>query len=406
MNRTPSARYCSKGEHCTQYATLGQPAKLSQYNEESICERCREQARNAELATSSGASDMAQVEDGDPYNNAEQEDTATSLSSSAERDIRKIKAELVLSLFTKHGSFWESVKELRELWGITPSIQVPPSKGEPIEPGVPACIPPSPWVPRDILGRYEEHSEEWAECLLGRSVDIHKLQKQTLPEKYHEKGAPGDWDRFLSGCVLYEPPETKLTEFAAFSDPEPQAFYGTRDPDDFLAGELPRMLAPPIKTLRELRQSEDWVWDCAMFVLGEQLKSLSLDPHILLAYLEREAPDLVERYRQQTEQDEARYYIEVDEHTTTQDVANALQMIGEIIGEDSGGAPHQDLLIAVQCAILHLRHNERDPEDQRRRRWSYEQLAAEYKLGSEDTAKYRVTTGRRILNDLGMKLGG
>ncbi len=44
------SRLCGMGQQCTQYPELGHAAKLSRYNEESICEACRRTGYRAAVA--------------------------------------------------------------------------------------------------------------------------------------------------------------------------------------------------------------------------------------------------------------------------------------------------------------------------------------------------------------------
>ena len=58
----------------------------------------------------------------------------------------------------------------------------------------------------------------------------------------------------------------------------------------------------------------------------------------------------------------------------------------------------RDRLTAVKCAILHDRHNGRDPDDGRKWTWSYKKLAEEFELSSPRAAKDHVKLGRKILD--------
>jgi hypothetical protein len=59
----------------------------------------------------------------------------------------------------------------------------------------------------------------------------------------------------------------------------------------------------------------------------------------------------------------------------------------------------RDPLVAIQCAILYNRHNQKDPEDGRRRTWTYERLAEEFGLKSARAATAHVIVGRKILGE-------
>ena len=387
-----SSGYCVRGEQCTQHPCLGEPTKLRSSSDSPICEACRKAEREKEPEKNSRAtSTSARPAKTTVSSPTKQEEGRTILHSSATAEIRALKRELVLSLFTKRGSFWESVKEVRELWGITPRVQIPPSETAPLEPGFPTRFSPSPWLPQEALARYEESGKEWWRCVMHWWVDLRGIQQQVLPEKYRDRGALGDWNRFFAVCVLYDPPETELLAFAAFSDPEPEGFYGSRVPEEADPDESsPHMLTPPIKTLQELTESKDWALDCIIYYYMEQLRSKvtssGIDPYQLLIELEKDDPGLRESYLQKVERDEARYFIEVDERTTKDDVYSAFRMIRA--AQEAGpsdGRPKRNQLVALECAALYEL-----PE------WTYKKLAERYDLGSKDTAKRYVEEGQKI----------
>lgn len=397
-----SSRNCARGERCTQYARLGKPASLSSYNKNSICEACRlaePKVESEQASPTSPTNDRAtEPKSAEPLERGE----GKVLDSSAQAEIRSVKNKLVISLFLKRGAFWEMVKETREHWNITPDVRVPPSTMGPLDLKFPLRTP-NPYTPKGWPDPYED-SERCEHLTISWAVDIRKIQDQMVPEKYRDKGAPGEMDRFLSACVLYDPPETELLEFAKISDPEPEAFYGSWAPDEFDPDEsVLRMLAPPVRTLRDLTESEDWALDCIIYDHGERMKSLmkslGFASHQLLTELEKEDPELRERYRRKVERDEGCYFIEVDEHTSPEDVANAFRMIRAVQKRNLGGRPGRDELVALQCAVLHDRYNQPDPTDRRRRKWTHKRLAEKFGLKSARAAEEYVATGREILEE-------
>ena len=394
-------RYCAGGEQCSQYPHLGEPSKLRISSESSICEACRQ--AEASNVTAAGETESATYRtSANAYTDKQGTRRAyrreeNILRSSAEAEIRNVKNELVISLFTQKGAFWELVKESRELWDITPKVQVPPESAGPRDP-ISSLPPNPPWIPESFPEPYEETEEDSALLLLWWEY-VRSIQQQMVPEKYREKGAPQDWSRFLAVCILYDPPHTQLTEFAGFGDPEPTSLYDTWMPDNWPHDEFPRMLAPPIRTLRELREPE--YWRCVAFVLIRQHISSGHSLEDLFEYCEQNAPELVEEYRRKAEQEEAQYYIEVDEHTTTEDIENASRMIRSVLGDVSGGAPSRDKLVALQCALLYDRHNSPDATDTRRREWTHKRLSEYFNLNSARAAKNYIAIGREILEDSG-----
>jgi hypothetical protein len=87
--------------------------------------------------------------------------------------------------------------------------------------------------------------------------------------------------------------------------------------------------------------------------------------------------------------------VEVDERTTLEDVKGAFRMIRSIQPAKESKPP-RDPLISVQCAVLYDQHNRADPED-RRRRWSYANLARRFGLSSPRAARDHVSLGRELL---------
>jgi len=388
-----SSRYCIRGEQCTQYARLDEPSKLRSSSESSVCEACLSAEADAESERASPvASTSARTTKSKPPTRPRREKAVDVLASSAEAEIRGLKRELVLSLFKQSGAFWDLVRKMRERWDVTPEARVPPSATGPLDLKFPLRTP-NPFIPKNWPDPYEDRNKSF-DLTISWAADIREVQKQMVPEKYQDKGAPGEMDRFFSACVLYDPPENELLEFAEISDPEPEAFFGSQMPDEVEdPGKLPRMVTPPVKTLQELTQSEDWAWDCLMYDHGERLRSLmeswGIDTYQLLTELERDDPELRERYLRKVKRDESRYFIEVDEHTTKDDIDSAFRLIRSAQEKrGSGGRPSRNPLVAVQCAIHY-----KQPE------WTYKKLADHFSLGSTDTAKRYVEEGQKILEE-------
>jgi hypothetical protein len=290
-----------------------------------------------------------------------------------------------LSLFVKRGAFWELVEDARVRWGIEPRAEVPPSTmGDPPDPRFPLRCP-NPFLPEGRPDPYEER-EEHDGFLLDWWHEVSEIQWRVIPEKYRDKGASSEWQRFLAACVLYDPPGTELFAFTEVGGPEPEALYDSRTSDDEAEG-WPRMLAPPIKSLQELTQSDDWALDCILFSWAEALRASGLNLDELLSALERTLPGFSDSYNRKVERDSNRYYIEVDEYTTERDVVNAFSMIRK--GPEprtTYGRPERDRLTAVECAVLKDRHD-----------WTYRQIAECHAWVSKDTAKEYVKLGRKIL---------
>ena len=109
-----------------------------------------------------------------------------------------------------------------------------------------------------------------------------------------------------------------------------------------------------------------------------------------------DVPGLLQEYRERYRQYSQRYYVEVDEHTTLDDVKGAFRMIRSI-QPTKEKKPPRDRLVSVQCAILYDRHNGADPGDGRRRLWTYSNLAKKFGLSSPRVAGTYVKLGRELL---------
>ena len=151
------------------------------------------------------------------------------------------------------------------------------------------------------------------------------------------------------------------------------------------------------------------------------LQALGLDVHAMWQDVLYK-PHVAREIYQQEELLKKRQYIEVHEHTTDEDVRAARRVIRAIqdkdrflvplvadpatrleIFQEKQNSPRpreksvRDPLVAIQCAILHDRHNHKDPTDGRRRTWTYERLAEQFRLRSARVATAYVIAGREIL---------
>jgi hypothetical protein len=206
------------------------------------------------------------------------------------------------------------------------------------------------------------------------------------------------WRDFLSACVLYDPPEDQLVEFASYGALETTALAGGRLATKANLEGLPEMVDPPVRSLWALGEVKDWYWHRILNHIGERyLDPQGVDVSTLLDNAISYVPGLEEEYRERYERYSKRYYIGVDDYTSLEDVKSAFHMIREV-------QPHKDAkrsrdpLVAVQCAILYDRHNARDPEDRRRWRWNYAKLADRFSLSSARVASDYVALGRDILS--------
>ncbi len=307
----------------------------------------------------------------------------TVLDSSAAAKLQRFTGDLVLGLFARRGAFWNAVRDMRTRWGIEATRQVPPA----INPG-------SFHYPEFIDPENDEHAVGIAAKWRG---DLHFLQEKVVPE-WHLKGIGSmQWRSFLSACVLYDPPVPGLPEFAALNDPTPHkgiAFFP--NPQQLLGlkwSKIPSMVAPPIKSLQdpeEVKRTEKWFYERLIQEIGERyLKPLGLDIQDMRRNVLKNTPGLWEEYHKRQQQNPPRECIIPDEFTTKEDVGHGFDIIAAMWQDrPSGHRFKRDPLIAVECAILHDRHE-----------WTYEQLANRYGWQDSSRASKYIKDGRDILQE-------
>jgi len=230
--------------------------------------------------------------------------------------------------------------------------------------------------------------------------------------------------RFVSVCVLHDPPETSLVPFAEFADLHP---YRIRRQADS-AGKDMFIKAPPIKALADPGAEGSLVMSQVNLILEEinkrHLQPLGLNIHDMWQdALQNSFDTMVEIYRKE-ELLQRRLYIEVNAHTTDEDVKAARRMIRSkqeqerwrvpLVASDTEAQqiardkqerlqprtkPTRDPLIALQCAVLYDCHNSKDSADGRQRTWTYQKLAKQFSLRSARAAKGYVQAGREIRKD-------
>lgn len=307
------------------------------------------------------------------------------LDSGAGRALLRFRDELVLQLFFRHGAFWDAVRDVRTGWGIEAEIALPPNL-------------PHLFIPEDA-SKPESHQalRKW-EDELGSVV--HKV----LPQRFRNSDLDADWKRFVSACVLYDPPETDLLAYADLSGPSPYGFAArtANNPGTDPQKPLRVMQAPPIRRLRdaaEAQRAERWYWRQIIDEIGKRhLRPLGLDIWSLLDDVVNNSPDITEEYRNRHDRNRPRSYILVEEHTTTREVERAMSILAAAReGEPKGGAPSRAPLVAIQCALLYDRHNGKDPHDGRRKKWTYGKLGKRFGLASARAAEEHVREGRKLL---------
>jgi hypothetical protein len=379
------------------------------------------------------------------------------LASSTVALVEETKRQLVCELYLRRGTFWELVRTCRMERGVNPVIRIPPP---PVTPGLvlwPEDKPEHSYAAVSSNGavnvhlsdeqrqRIEEHNKSVAEFDSAWYLDLDNIVKSTVPSELGASnisdwslvGFPaggrslglgsvyGSWLLFASASVLYDPPETALIQFAEYATPEPYrvsfAYRGEDADKSFTVQALPIREQPDSADLRDMITSQvDLILD---EINKHYLQDLGLDIHAMWQDVTSK-PEIIREIYRQEELLRERLYIEVYEHTTDRDVRAARRAIRAMQERDRFSVPAaadlatrreifqekqirrrprgksaRDPLVAVQCAILYDRYNQKDPADGRRRTWTYERLAEHFELKSTRAATEYVIAGREILKE-------
>ncbi len=322
--------------------------------------------------------------------------------------LRTFKQGLALDLFLRRGAFWGLVQGLREKRGITASVQLPPTAAESwAEPMLllPADAPEYPGFRASVKDKlpFYEFCSRWSD-------DIDNILLGVLPDELrrpldHRIREVSDfYDReylrtFCAACVLYDPPETRLLEFAEYHNPRAHRAGGLSDTPSLATKRVEMKMSSieelPIRS-EELEKQERF-YEALLVEIAGRLEPRGIDLRSMIEDIHREHPEL---RRELSEELERRFYINVDEHTTERDAVRAYRTIAAAMPRlRAGTKPQRNRLIAVQCAILHDRHNNPDTSDRRRRPWAYDRLAEEFGLASAQAAKDYVKAGRKLLKN-------
>jgi hypothetical protein len=202
------------------------------------------------------------------------------------------------------------------------------------------------------------------------------------------------WSVFLSMCVLFDPPETQLVDFAER--------FGWAGSNVIPRGDR-TMNAPPIVWRMEHNELEATWMEFYEGLLGVLLEKYvhpqGVTTEEAMRAIREENPEIFERWRERLRGNESRPFIDVQPYHTSEDINSAFQVLFDRYGaRPASGRQKRDELTAVQCAILHDCHNLPDPKDRRRRRWAFERLAEHFDdLESPRAAKDHVVLGRSLL---------
>src|SRR5215208_4489915 len=160
--------------------------------------------------------------------------------SDAANRSRRLKRNLVADLYLRRGLFWELVRDLRQERDILPLVERPPSSSKYYDLLLPQGAPNLP-EPIGIPPEDEEQAERWEaqatklyEFETDWKRDLVRILEQVVPERYRGRLTQGNveyraWRNFIAACVLYDPPDKELLEFAAFCDPPPYVVLPYKD---------------------------------------------------------------------------------------------------------------------------------------------------------------------------------
>ena len=184
-----------------------------------------------------------------------------SLSESNKR-LSKFKRDLVAGLFAQHGVFHEHVKALRGAFNITPIVQVPPL--------VKTIHFPSHELEQADNFVREQFRHLWMSQVLA-------LRNEVVPQAYRQQ----NWTKFLSACLIYDPPDTELLAFADHGD----AVDATSNSAKSAAGSgtnhsshAPTLPIEHIPDPTRLRDETLWYYRTAIYEIGKHfLQPMVLD---------------------------------------------------------------------------------------------------------------------------------
>lgn len=270
---------------------------------------------------------------------------------SVEKRVKELKRDFVLQLYLGTGPFWENIRRARVVQGIQAEMKLPP----------PQLSPPSSASDSQKL-------QSWRSSVRGAWEPV-------VPQAYREAT---DWDSFVAACILYDPPEPWLEEFAQ---------YGK----SALIGPTPPGVKQKVdKSTHRMEPAIEWIdseghraeaieefYQSLITELGRQFfEPRGYDVWQVVSDI-YSGTDLLKTLRTRMTKIETHPYITVGKDTSDEDIQWAARVIRSMRDKNRGGRPARDKLIAIKCAALYHEHNHRDPNDGRRKRWTYERLARE-----------------------------
>ena len=308
-----------------------------------------------------------------------------SLRSSAEERITFRKQTLIVDLVRKSGSFWDALSDIRCRWGIRAMVEIPPA-GMPFSPHMPPDAPKyTPQLDGGGCEEWENYAEKWLQ-------ELGKLHDKCIPDDCrvgHRFSSQMFWERFLSACVLYDPPDDQLEEYASRHQIR---LVGHRISE----GAAPhrsapyRTIAPPIRWMRDAGAVEEAMLEVLNRFVSNIIEQHERTPDVPVADLIREmmrSPEFFAPVREDGEKNPATPSIQVKPWHTEDDIRNAFRMISSTQKDrPRRGRPKRNNLRAVQCASLVDRYG-----------WTEDQVGDRYGwIASGKAGKY-IRDGRKIL---------
>jgi hypothetical protein len=190
--------------------------------------------------------------------------------------------------------------------------------------------------------------------------------------------------KFISACVLYDPPRDSLPEFAS-SVGLGAAMHWPWPPDlweDYDLEDVPWEVGLPIRILPDPDRAEAIErrrWQRLVEALVEYMESLGLDAQAMLREVRKNHPEIEKEYQEARWDNYSRAYVDLEE-VTAQELRLMSSAVPKRTSRKKKTKSPRDRLTCLQAAMLH--------QDG----WSEEQIA-------EWLGKKTITTARNYISD-------
>ncbi|MDP9363882.1 MAG: hypothetical protein M3Q10_06595 [Chloroflexota bacterium] len=305
--------------------------------------------------------------------------------------------EVVIALVVRRGPTWDAIKAVREQWRIEPVSAVPPELARGNYHGPPYGVGAGSAL------QEMSHLLDWHRCLKNLFVvvvpsDIQLGFAPLAPEHFPYRMVDPSWEArlrsgnpwltFLSGCVLYDPPDTELERFA---DHSPFPIGGL--------GALPIVeVRDPIRAVEIERARCQHILDGLMEGIGVRFgDDVGDEVERLRAHLEVEVAPTVEALHKENT---PRRYVDplAPEADTIEDAERAIRALRPPLPhERRRRRPPRDRLRAVQCAIFRHTYGMTWSELARRYGWDTKPAKGRDREDRCDAAMDHARLGREVL---------